>query len=129
MYGHEPPRHVGCCRCVLPPNQESGMRYVLFRKDRPGMAETRVRLQADHVAYQTPFLPLIVFGGGLVSDSTDTQGDVDIRDVAGNAIVFEAESRALVEDFHGNDPYTKADLFEVAFIERLWQRVPPLVEE
>jgi len=43
----------------------------------------------------------------------------------GNIIVFEA-SRQTVEDFHRNDPYTKADLFEFALIERIWQRVPPI---
>ena len=100
-------------------------RYALVRRDRPGRADDRARLQPEHAAYQQPFLPLIVYGGGLVDDETDTTGDVDIRDVMGNIIVFEA-SRQTVEDFHRNDPYTKADLFEFALIERIWQRVPPI---
>lgn len=98
-------------------------RYVLVRRDRPGRAEERVRLQPAHAAYQQPFLPMIVYGGGLVGDDVDTSGDVDIRDVKGNVLVFEAD-RATVEDFHRNDPYTKADLFEFAVVERIWQRVP-----
>jgi len=100
------------------------MRYMLFRKDKPGMEALRAQLQPAHQAYQAPFLPMIVFGGGLVADETDTSGDVDIRDVAGNAIVFEAADRSVVQDYHANDPYTKAGLFAVAHIERLWQRVP-----
>ena len=100
-------------------------RYALIRRDRPGRADDRARLQPEHAAYQEPFLPLIVYGGGLVGDETDTMGDVDIRDVMGNIIVFEAD-RQTVEDFHRNDPYTEADLFEFALIERIWQRVPPI---
>lgn len=89
------------------------------------MAEVRARLQPDHHRYQAPFLPMIRFGGGLVGDATDTAGPVDIADVTGNVIVFEAPDRQTVEDYHANDPYTTAGLFEVYFIERLWQRVPP----
>ena len=100
-------------------------RYALIRRDRPSRADDRARLQPKHAAYQEPFLPLIVYGGGLVGDETDTTGDVDIRDVMGNIIVFEAD-RQTVEDFHRNDPYTKAGLFEFALIERIWQRVPPI---
>ncbi len=101
------------------------MRYLLFRKDRPRMAATRAELQPAHAAYQKRFLPLIVYGGGLVGDAIDTSGMVDIRDVTGNILVFEAD-RATVEDFHQNDPYTKADLFEVAYVEAVWQRVPAI---
>jgi uncharacterized protein YciI len=98
-------------------------RYVLVRRDRPGRAAERARLQPEHAAYQERFLPLIVYGGGLVGDPVDTGSTVDIRDVIGNVLVFEAD-RATVEDFHRNDPYTQADLFELAIVERLWQRVP-----
>lgn len=99
------------------------MRYVLFRRDRPGRAAERARLQPAHAAYQEPFLHMVVYGGGLVGDDIDTSGMVDIEDVKGNVLVFEAD-RATVEDFHRNDPYTKADLFELAIVERVWQRMP-----
>ena len=98
-------------------------RYALVRCDRPGRAAERAHLQPEHADYQAPFLPLIVYGGGLVGDDIDTSGDVDIRDVIGNVLVFEAD-RETVEGFHRNDPYTKADLFEFAIVERIWQRVP-----
>ncbi len=99
------------------------MRYALVRRDRPGRAEQRLRLQPAHAAYQQPFLEMIVYGGGLVREGTDTSGDVDIRDVTGNVVVFEAD-RETVEDFHRNDPYTLEDMFEFAIIEPIWQRMP-----
>lgn len=99
------------------------MRYALVRKDRPGCAEQRARLQPAHIAYQEAFLELVVYGGGLVRDGVDTSGEVDIRDVTGNVIVFEAD-RETVEAFHRNDPYTIEDMFEFAIIEPIWQRVP-----
>ena len=99
------------------------MRYALIRRDRPGRADQRARLQAAHAAYQEKFLDMIVYGGGLVGDDVDTSGSVVIRDVTGNVIVFEAD-RKTVEDFHRNDPYTLEDMFEFAIIERIWQRVP-----
>jgi uncharacterized protein YciI len=99
------------------------MRYALIRRDRPGRADQRARLQAAHAAYQEEFLDLIVYGGGLVGDDVDTSGAVDIRAVTGNVIVFEAD-RQTVENFHRSDPYTLEDIFEFAIIERIWQRVP-----
>jgi hypothetical protein len=100
------------------------MLYAILRRDRPGAAELRARLQADHNRYQEPFLPRIVYGGGLVSDGTDTSEPVDIRNVVGNVLIFEATERAEAEAFHRNDPYTRNDLFETVIIEPFWQRVP-----
>ena len=99
------------------------MRYALVRRDRPNSADKRARLQPAHAAYHEPFLKLIVYGGGLVRDGVDPLGSVDIRDVTGNIIVFKAD-RATVEDFHRNDPYTLEDMFEMAIIEPIWQRMP-----
>lgn len=99
------------------------MRHVLVRRDRPGRAEQRLRLQPAHAAYQQPFLEMVVYGGGLVREGTDTAGDVDIRDVTGNFVVFEAD-RETVEAFHRNDPYTLEDMFEFAIVEPIWQRMP-----
>ena len=73
------------------------MRFVLVRTDRPGMAERRAKLQPAHIAYQQPFLSMIKFGGGLVEDGVDTSADVDIRNVVGNVLVFEAPNREVVE--------------------------------
>ncbi|MEK9662774.1 MAG: YciI family protein [Alphaproteobacteria bacterium] len=101
------------------------MLYAITRRDRPGMAAERARLQPAHAEYQKPFLPRIVFGGGMVGDAIDTAADVDISDVIGNVLVMDVPDRAAAEAFHRDDPYTKAGLFETVIIERLWQRVPP----
>ena len=100
------------------------MLFTLVRTDKPGQAKLRVRLQPEHAAYQALFLPMITFGGGLVRDGVDTSGDVDIRDVTGNVLVFDAPDRATVEAFHANDPYTREGLFDTVIIAQLWQRVP-----
>ena len=100
------------------------MLFTLVRTDKPGQAKLRARLQPEHAAYQVPFLPMITFGGGLVGDGVDTSGDVDIRDVTGNVLVFDAPDRATVEEFHANDPYTREGLFDTVIIAQLWQRVP-----
>ena len=101
------------------------MLFALLRRDRPGSAELRTGLKADHDRYLEAFLPRIVFGGGLVSDGTDTSGAVDIRDVAGNILIIEGSGREEIESFHRNDPYTQNDLFEMVIIEPFWQRIPP----
>jgi len=100
------------------------MLFALVRTDKPGQAELRTRLQPEHAAYQAPFLSMITFGGGLVRDGVDTSGDVAIRDVIGNVLVFDAPDRATVEAFHANDPYTREGVFNTVIIEQLWQRVP-----
>ena len=100
------------------------MLYAITRRDRPGMAADRARLQPAHAEYQKAFLPLIVYGGGMVGDAVDTTGDVDIHDVIGNVLVLDVPDRAAAEAFHRDDPYTQAGLFETVIIERLWQRVP-----
>ena len=55
-----------------------------------------------------------------------TSADVDIQNVVGYVLVFEAPNREVVEKFHANDPYTLEDMFEIAIIKPLWQRVPAL---
>ena len=100
------------------------MLYAIARRDRPGMAAERARLQPEHARYQAAFLPMIVYGGGMVGDAVDTSGEVDIRDVIGNVLVMDVPDRETAEAFHRDDPYTKAGLFETVIIERLWQRVP-----
>jgi len=100
------------------------MLFAILRRDRPGMAAERTRLQLDHARYQEPFLPRIVFGGGLVSDGTDTNAEVPITEVVGNVLIIDVPDRETAEAFHNDDPYTRNGLFEVAIIEPFWQRVP-----
>ena len=93
------------------------------------MADLRSRLQPVHAEYLKPFLPKMVFGGGLVLEGTDTEtlgyDQTGIRSVIGNLMVIDVPDRAAAEAFHNNDPYTQNGMFESAIIERIWQRVPP----
>ena len=101
------------------------MLYAILRRDKPGMAALRARLQPEHARYQEPFMDTIVFGGGVVIDGTDTDLEVPITHVVGNILILEVADWASAEAFHGNDPYTQNGLFETVIIEPFWQRVPP----
>ena len=106
------------------------MLFAIARRDKPGMADTRARLQAAHAAYQKDFMGQIVFGGGLVVDGTDVDAfeynEAGIRAVIGNVLVLDVADRAAAEAFHNNDPYTVGGLFDSVIIEPFLQRVPPL---
>jgi hypothetical protein len=106
------------------------MLFAIARRDKPGMADARARLLAAHAEYQKAFMPVIVYGGGLVADGTDVDNfeysEAGIRDVIGNLLIVDVADRAAAEALHQNDPYTKGGLFETAIIEPFLQRVPPL---
>ncbi len=106
------------------------MLFAIARKDKPGMEDERARLLQAHAEYQKAFMPMIVFGGGLVKDGTDVDtfeySEAGIRDVIGNVLVLDVPDRAAAEAFHREDPYTKGGLFETTIIEPFLQRVPPL---
>ena len=56
------------------------MLYAIARRDRPGMADERARLQPAHAEYQKAFLPLIVYGGGMVGEGLAQHGVLPISD-------------------------------------------------
>ncbi|MCZ6509081.1 MAG: YciI family protein [Alphaproteobacteria bacterium] len=104
------------------------MLFAIVRKDKPGMADVRARLLSVHAEYQKAFMPMIVFGGGLVVDGTDVEkfeyNETGIRDVVGNVLILDVPDRATAEAMHRDDPYTKGGVFETVIIEPFLQRVP-----
>lgn len=104
------------------------MLFVIARRDKPGMGDTRAILLKAHAEYQKAFMPLITFGGGLVEDGTDVDnfvyGEEGIRKVTGNVLVLDVPDRAAAEAVHANDPYTLGGVFETVIIEPFLQRVP-----
>ncbi len=104
------------------------MLFAIARKDKPGMADARVRLLSAHAEYQKAFMATIVFGGGLVADGTDVDNfeynEAGIRDVVGNVLIVDVPDRAAAEALHRDDPYTQGGLFETVIIEPFLQRVP-----
>ena len=106
------------------------MLFAIARRDKPGMADERERLQPAHAEYQQAFMPVIVFGGGLIVDGVDVdafdRNEAGIRDVVGNVLIVDVADRAAAEALHRDDPYTQGGLFETVIIEPFLQRVPPL---
>lgn len=95
------------------------MLYIRFCLDNTGTTDLRQTLRADHRAYFKPNLEpgakvRVVQAGPLcVSDSDDTN--------LASFMIIEAPTRDDVVRFHEGDPYTKAGLYEQAFIHR-WDR-------
>jgi len=104
------------------------MLFAIARKDKPGMADERVRLLPAHAEYQQAFMARIVFGGGLVTDGADVDNfeynEAGIRNVIGNVLIVDVPDRPAAEALHRDDPYTKGGLFETVIIEPFLQRVP-----
>lgn len=105
------------------------MLFAIVRRDKPGMADTRARLLPAHAEYQKAFMPVIVFGGGLLADGADAAAfqynATGIRNVIGNLLIVDVPDRAAAEALHNDDPYTRGGLFESVIIEPFLQRVPP----
>lgn len=104
------------------------MLFAIVRRDKPGMADARARLLSAHAEYQKVFMPMIVFGGGLVTDGTDVDkfeyNEAGIRDVVGNVLIVDVPDRAAAEAMHRDDPYTQGGVFETVIVEPFLQRVP-----
>jgi uncharacterized protein len=92
------------------------MRYIRLCYDRGGTEQLRNKLRADHRAYFQGYLQQgsavrVVDAGPLCVNDTD---DTNIA----SFMIIEADCRADVVDFHDNDPFTKADLYERVEIQR-----------
>lgn len=94
------------------------MRFVLFALDKPDSLELRKATRAEHLDYLSQFSTPV--GGPML----DEQGNM-----CGSMVVFEAESRAEVEDIAANDPYAKAGLFESVTIREFVSSLWPTTEE
>jgi uncharacterized protein YciI len=82
------------------------MFFVVYAKDKPGMAETRTKVRPVHRDYVTRLdLPVRrLMGGPICEDDAET--------MFGTFLFLEGPDRAAVEEFVGNDPYVKAGIFE-----------------
>lgn len=75
------------------------MLFAVFALDRPGTADTRQAVHADHVAHlkkAADYGVMLMVGGPL----TDDAGDASL----GSLMLIEAPDRAAVEKFNGDDP-------------------------
>lgn len=95
------------------------MLYIRLCFDKTGTSALREELRASHRAYFKPNLApdaavRMVQGGPLcINDSDDTN--------LASFMIIEAPSHEQVQEFHENDPFTKAGLYEKTYIHR-WDR-------
>ncbi|HEU0201885.1 MAG TPA: YciI family protein [Burkholderiaceae bacterium] len=81
--------------------------FVVFGTDRPGMAEVRARVRAQHREHlRRPSMhPVHVrLGGPTLARGTEAMN--------GTLLVIEADSIEDVERFLNDDPYLRSGLFE-----------------
>lgn len=94
------------------------MLFVVYRLDRPGMAETRQSVRPAHLNYMKSIADRVRAGGPLLADDGATS--------IGGLMVVEAESRAEVEALVRNDPFEQANLSATIEIRPWrWQSKPP----
>lgn len=90
--------------------------FVVYCLDKPNSTEIRLANRDAHLAYSRANLDRIVIGGPMLSD--------DGAAMVGSMLVFNFETRAEVEAYLAEDPYTKAGLFESVTIRRYKKVLP-----
>ena len=96
------------------------MLFAFICFDRPGKADLRQRIRAEHIEYMIAVKERTVFGGPLQDES----GEVTI----GSIFAIDFEDRAAADAFIAAEPYTRDGLFEPPQIYPWKQMVPEIVE-
>jgi uncharacterized protein YciI len=90
------------------------MLFAIFALDKPGTADMRNAVHADHVAHlkkAADYGVTLTVGGPL----TDDTGQASV----GSLMLFEAPDRATVEKFNGADPLQAVwDLVEIRRLDK-----------
>ena len=76
------------------------MPYVIIAKDKPDSVGLRNQVRPEHLEYMTARVEKLLGAFAQVDDANTT--------VHGGVIVYDSDDRSEVEDFVGNDPFTKA---------------------
>jgi uncharacterized protein YciI len=82
------------------------MQFVMIGHDKPGGLETRKATRAAHLEYLSEFGG-VVFAGPLLGADGNPFGSL---------VVIEAADEAAARLVFENDPYVKADLFEMVSV-------------
>ena len=77
--------------------------FVLVCTDKPDSLALRMATRPAHLAYAGTHSAKMKLGGPLLDDAGE---------MAGSLIILDVETRAEVEDFTANDPYSLAGLFQ-----------------
>ena len=92
------------------------MFYVLLCEDKPDSRKLRLDTRDAHLAYVRTRAEWVTLAGPLLSD--------DGEQMIGSLFLLQAASREEVDDFHRNDPYTRAGLWERVTIRPFRQVIP-----
>lgn len=92
------------------------MAFHLFCMDDPGKPGLRERIRARHLEYMIAHRERILFGGPLKADD----GVMSV----GSAFALDYETRAEVDAFLADEPYSQAGLFESVVVRRIAMMVP-----
>ena len=91
------------------------MHFAIHCLDRPGALTTRLDHYESHKAYLSSVSLSIVISGPLLADDGET--------MIGSFFLVEADDRAAVDSFHGDDPFFRAGLWERVEIHPFHKRI------
>lgn len=92
------------------------MHFAIICVDKPGKSEVRNEVRPKHLEYIGRFKNRIVAAGPLQTD--------DGAAMLGSLLILDFADRRAAEAFAGDDPYTRAGLFDSVVIRR-WHKVVP----
>ena len=93
------------------------MIYAILLMDRPGTAELRIQVRPDHRAYLGKISDRMAFAGPLTSE--------DGKTVIGSLLAIDFPSRADVDAWLKEEPYTMAGVYEKPIIHvfnNMWEQ-------
>jgi uncharacterized protein len=93
------------------------MIFTMLLMDRPGTADLRVQVRPEHRAYLAKMADRMAFAGPLTSE--------DGKIVLGSLIAIDFPSRADVDAWLKDEPYTKAGVYEKPIIHvfnNMWEQ-------
>ena len=84
------------------------MIFAILLMDRPGTAELRIQIRPEHRAYLRERADRMAFAGPLTSEDGAT--------TVGSLLVMDFPSKAAVETWLQDEPFTKAGVYEKPII-------------
>jgi uncharacterized protein YciI len=93
------------------------MIFAILLIDRPGTAELRIQVRPEHRAYLGKLADKMAFAGPLTSE--------DGKTTVGSLLVMDFPSKADVEAWLSNEPFTKAGVYEKPIIHafsNMWEQ-------
>jgi len=93
------------------------MIFAILLMDRPGTSELRIQIRPEHRAYLAEQANRMAFAGPLTSE--------DGKTVVGSLLVMDFPSRADVDAWLKDEPFTKAGVYEKPIIHvfnNMWEQ-------